>query len=95
MDKFKQVPEIANDAYAFWCGGCGMHHVIRTDENIKSHHKFNNNIEHPTIEPSIKVEIPHPEGNHICHSYITNGIIKYLNDCTHHLKGKELDLPNI
>lgn len=30
--------------------------------------------------------------NEVCHSYVTNGKIKYLNDCTHHLKGKTVEL---
>jgi hypothetical protein len=27
-----------------------------------------------------------------CHSFVTNGKIRYLNDCTHHLKGKTVQL---
>lgn len=30
----------------------------------------------------------------ICHSVITNGRIKFLNDCTHNLAGQTVDLPN-
>lgn len=32
--------------------------------------------------------------NEICHSFVTDGKIKYLNDCTHHLKGQTVDLPD-
>lgn len=28
----------------------------------------------------------------ICHSFVTGGKIRYLNDCTHHLKGKTVEL---
>lgn len=29
----------------------------------------------------------------ICHSFITNGEIRFLDDCTHQLKGKTVPLP--
>ena len=31
----------------------------------------------------------------ICHSFITDGKIQYLSDCTHSLAGQTIDLPNI
>ncbi len=31
----------------------------------------------------------------ICHSYITDGKIQYLGDCTHSLKGQTIELPDI
>lgn len=30
-----------------------------------------------------------------CHSFITDGKIKYLSDCNHHLAGQTIDLPKI
>lgn len=31
----------------------------------------------------------------ICHSYVTDGKIQYLNDCTHALRGQTVDLPDL
>lgn len=31
----------------------------------------------------------------VCHSYITDGKIQFLNDCTHELSGQTVDLPEI
>lgn len=31
--------------------------------------------------------------NTICHSFITNGEIQFLDDCTHELKGQTVELP--
>jgi hypothetical protein len=28
----------------------------------------------------------------VCHSFVTDGKIRYLNDCTHHLKGMTVEL---
>lgn len=41
----------------------------------------------------------HPESNYfkcgICHSFITNGKIQFLNDCTHKLAGKTVDMLDV
>jgi len=31
----------------------------------------------------------------ICHSFITDGKIQFLSDCTHHLAGQTVDLNDI
>ena len=30
-----------------------------------------------------------------CHSFVTDGRIQYLDDCTHELRGQTIDLPDI
>jgi hypothetical protein len=35
----------------------------------------------------------YPGADIVCHSWVTEGRIKYLNDCTHALAGKTIDLP--
>lgn len=35
------------------------------------------------------------KNSNICHSFIKQGKIQYLNDCTHKLKGRTVDLPDI
>ena len=30
---------------------------------------------------------------YVCHSFVTNGQIQFLNDCTHHLAGQTVPLP--
>lgn len=42
----------------------------------------------------------HPEEENlpscgICHSFVTNGRIEFLGDCTHHLKGTTVELPEL
>lgn len=50
----------------------------------------------PTFAPSIlvngNVELNNPMVPR-CHSYVTNGKIHFLDDCTHSLKGKIVELP--
>ena len=45
--------------------------------------------EHKRIMAGEKVE-PRPV---VCHSYVTDGRIRFLNDCTHALTGQTVDLP--
>lgn len=78
----------------FYCPGCKEFHYINDDETkIKDVPVwgFNKNYNSPTISPSILVQWP---GNR-CHSFIRDGKIEYLSDCTHELAGKTIELPNI
>jgi hypothetical protein len=55
---------------------------------------FNGNLEKPTFTPSILVTMPiEGEKPKICHSFVTDGRIQFLGDCTHALAGKTVDLP--
>ncbi len=35
-----------------------------------------------------------PHINHVCHSYVTDGRIQFLSDCTHKLAGQTVALPD-
>jgi hypothetical protein len=76
--------------WLFECPGCaGMHYA---DERWT----FNGDIESPTFSPSIKVTVGHhPDPPDICHSFVRDGKIQFLNDCTHELKGQTVSLPEI
>ena len=85
----------------FWCPGCKKPHSITYGENKWN---WNGDAENPTINPSILVNYPaNPEAleafkewriERICHSFIRNGKIEFLGDCTHELAGKTVDLPD-
>lgn len=92
----------------FFCPGCKTMHYINDDETNKSneaHYKylkehnlklpdtwtFNKDYELPTVRASVLVY----NNEMRCHSFITDGKIQYLWDCTHDLKGKTVVLPII
>lgn len=84
--------------YSFFCPGCKCHHVFYTK---KQHDKapvwtFNGNIERPTFRASLLVnkDLSCP-GMPKCHLFITDGKIQYLNDCTHELAGKTIEMEDI
>lgn len=60
------------------------------------HWTFNGDLDRPTFTPSVLTEQPMPGGKmHRCHSYVTDGRIQFLGDCTHALAGQTVDLPDV
>jgi hypothetical protein len=87
--------KVESDGRAFFnCPGCHDVHGITVAPHANPW-KFDGNLEKPTIYPSVKTWWQDPEGNTlVCHSFITAGQIKFLNDCHHDLKDKVVDLPD-
>lgn len=88
------------------CPGCDVgHHVVPTDwlppgverapESNRDGWHFNGDLERPTLSPSILVRCEWgPERRPlICHSFVREGRIEFLADCTHALAGQTVDLP--
>lgn len=89
------IHEIADKHYAFWCEGCDESHQF-TDQ-----WEFNHDFDKPTLNPSyLTWNDPNPnvdpkndpDGKYRngfrCHSFIRDGMIQYLDDCTHALAGQ-------
>ena len=73
--------------------------------------EFNGDMDNPTVSPSVKVTYRHPKeygkGDHapigwkgeevedVCHSFVCDGKIQFLSDCTHELARKTVDLPDL
>ena len=82
----------------FWCSGCQCNHQIRsksaTDKN-QDCWGFNGNFDKPTFTPSVLTE--GGSRNIRCHIFVNDGVINYLNDCGHDLRGMVpmVDIPNI
>jgi len=77
------------------CPGCKCYHVF------DPRWLFNGDFERPTFTPSMLVNgTPDMqkyvnEHNHRCHSFIRDGNIQFLSDCTHELAGKTVELPEL
>jgi len=85
------VKKIIGGGQCFYCPGCEMVHAINTHPTIQW--TYNNNPEKPTFSPSILVTLDYPEEKFICHSFVTDGNIQFLSDCTHKLKSQTVPLP--
>jgi len=91
--------------WIFFCPGCGNHHGISTTEPHPCW-TWNGSVDKPTFNPSLLVKqgpkcdpvthlaIP-GEPDRVCHSFIRDGQIQYLNDCTHELAGKTIDMEEV
>jgi len=76
--------------YIFYCPGCKHSHVYHVCEDGSDKlWVFNNDIEKPTFRPSL---LNRKSVSEVCHLFVTNGQIQFLNDCTHAFAGKTVDL---
>lgn len=96
MSKVRKV--LGKDAVAFYCPGCRHAHAI----NLKPPSPvwtYNSNPDFPTFHPSIHViarwsqNDPTMADESLCHSFVENGYIKFLSDCTHSLAGQTVLIP--
>jgi len=82
-----KAKRLSDGSIAFHCPGCdGMHHVKEPGWS------FNGDFESPTITPSILVtwEFGDERVKHVCHSFVKDGTIQFLADCTHALAGQNV-----
>jgi hypothetical protein len=84
----------------FFCPGCGCGHRVFVSEGDRPRPVwgYNGNPERPTLTPSVLVNgnVPiNPPHTHRCHSFVIDGKIQFLGDCTHALAGQTVDLPEV
>lgn len=77
--------------YGFECPGCNMAHSIKIIGDGPKW-TFNMDFVKPTFHPSLKVQYGPEHNRKICHSFVKDGNIQFLGDCTHELKGKTVPL---
>jgi hypothetical protein len=90
------------ELYLFYCPGCECNHGVSD--------KWNIDLKSKTISPSVLVRStkrpPEPwefDENRkikgckevVCHSFVKNGTIRFLNDCTHNLAGKTVNMEQL
>jgi hypothetical protein len=82
--------------YGYWCPGCEeLHEVAVSFKNpSKASWQFDGNVYKPTFTPSLNLRCgPFPD-NHIdvCHCFVRAGVIEFLPDCTHALRGQKVEM---
>ena len=80
-----------HDGWLVECPGCGNLH------RFDARWTFNNDLDKPTFTPSLLVNGNmqyHNPAMPRCHSFVTDGKIQFLGDCTHFLAGKTVELPD-
>lgn len=80
------------DHVAFHCPGCATWHVLPVPPHPRAW-AFNRDFDKPTFAPSILINVGGSNPTQpICHSFVRDGCIEFLNDCTHALVGRTVEL---
>jgi len=57
---------------------------------------WNGSIDKPTLKPSILTRAyDGPNVSVLCHSFVTDGMVRFLKDCTHEFAGKTVELLDV
>lgn len=91
------------EACYFECPGCGEPHYLAIRPNTLPNGAgwtYNGNPDSPTFSPSILRRVDRsrrsePKPDVVCHSFVTDGKIQFLGDCTHALVNQTIDLPEV
>ncbi|MET3981754.1 hypothetical protein ABIB62_004371 [Mucilaginibacter sp. UYP25] len=78
--------------YIFYCPGCEANHLVSIAPKAGTYHTLTGTLARPTIRASVMVAGNKKLGIHRCHSFVTEGMIAYLDDCTHPLAGKTVSM---
>lgn len=88
----------------FWCPGCHGAHQVNVGEGLGPRWDYNGDPNKPTFMPSVLVTYNGPDAGQdngdgrappaVCHSFVTDGRIQFLSDCTHELAGRRVDIPS-
>lgn len=86
-------------SFLFDCPGCGALHapVVKDGTGPRPAGQgpvwgWNGSMDAPTFTPSLLVRWPGGRSE-VCHSFITDGQIQFLGDCTHALAGQTVPIP--
>ncbi len=96
-DTDRQIVRRSRHLAVIFCPACKHGHALAVDEpnGLGAKWTWNGSIDKPTFSPSLLVQAKDPETGRavfICHSFIRDGMIEYLNDCTHEMAGKTVPL---
>lgn len=90
-------PQNGVQTYQLRCPGCGNPAEKGFDpfavHTFNSTWTYNGDADKPTISPSLLVTGHDP--NYRCHSFVRDGRIEFLSDCSHSLAGQTVDLPEL
>ncbi len=103
--------QLGDDLLYLPCPGCVQGHVIAFGAGDGPRWSWNGSLTKPTVSPSILANgvVPITDEEHatlmaggkveprpfVCHSFVTDGRIQFLDDCTHALAGQTVDLPEL
>lgn len=82
------------DRILFFCPGCKQPHAIKKSNGTNGGWDFNGDKIKPTFAPSVLVRYGSGPTDDRCHSFVRQGTIQFLTDCSHNLAGHTVPLPD-
>jgi hypothetical protein len=92
--KLSDVLEESSGILYFECPGCDMLHGVNVSRDSGPKWSWNGVADKPTFSPSVLVQYPWrmlDNGEReqvVCHSFVRDGNIEFLSDCTHRFAGQ-------
>lgn len=90
---------------AHYCPACKQMHLFSLDGYNSSGAKWrwDGSVEAPSFIPSMNIRCNMPgmdgyqpdAGSSVCHYYLSGGMIGFLPDCTHEMRGLSVPLPDL
>lgn len=103
-----KLHRMSNGTYLHWCPGCQHRHAFYVDTPAPGGARWNfinNDPQRPSFTPSMHIwheadGDPSDPNDYIprttiCHYILTDGIIDFLGDCQHELRGMKVELPDM
>lgn len=93
----KKLRSLEGGRVGFMCPSCKMLHVVIVEGESRPRWSYNGNADAPTFSPSILVrwDFGPNHTSKVCHSFVTDGQVRFLSGCTHALAGQTVDLPDV
>lgn len=102
-----RVKQATDNRLSFMCPGCNQRHAVMVGVGSGPRWGWNKDLVNPTLTPSVLVtwtepsdlpgefDDPSKDIEKRCHSFVRNGNIEFLTDCSHVLAGKTVPLPEL
>lgn len=93
-----KIRKVQGGGQIFFCPGCQGAHALNLGA-WKVRWEYNGDPDKPTFSPSLLVTYEGADADDEhglpsrCHSFIRDGMIQFLGDCTHALKGQTVEIP--
>ena len=99
MSQISPFLRMTESGPAHWCPGCKEMHVFYVTRPISKGARWtwDGNTVKPTFSPSMNISCgPWDDGTvDRCHYFLRGGMIQFLGDCTHELRGQTVALPEL
>lgn len=96
-NEMSKIRTLEGGGQTFFCPGCDSTHAVNSHPD-GPRWTYNGNPQNPTFTPSILVTCrwaQHDDSmkDDVCHSFVTDGRIQFLSDCTHKMAGQTVEIP--